>query len=330
MNWITRLFKRNRNAATEPEIAVIEEPTAIVEPLPEPVEAEPKPEVKPKRTRKPKAPVYEIELQEAFRRKYPEWVFVLDFFKAANLCEPTWNNLTRPRLQAFVDYMAERYAPNTVNQYAIRLKAVMNLYCDDIPMPKGYEKVLSPKKVKSTSVYLDESELKLLEQYQPKNDNELYVRNMFLVSAYTGARHIDACALTPANIVADKLIFIAQKTKKEAAIPLKPIVAEYINTTPRANMTDVSFNRIIRRICRNVGITDKVKIMKAGKEVEIDKCDAIGSHDARRSFASNLYLRGVDIYTISKMLQHSDIKLTEAYIVASVRNLKESELEYFA
>lgn len=325
MSFLSKLTSLFRKPATEQGIKSQQQPQ------PETVTAaEPKPEetLKPrKRTPRPK---YEISLIDAFGMKYPEWAFILDFYKAANLCDPTWENLTKVRLQKFVDYMSERLAPNSVHQYSTRLKVVLNMYSDDVLLPAGYNKVLSPKKVISTAVYLSEEELRRLQEYQPKNENELFVRNMFLASAFCGARHVDIIGLNESNIQGDKLIFIAQKTKKQAIIPLKPIVADYIRTTPRVRMSDVGFNKIIRRICRNVGITDKVKIFKAGQEIELDKCDAISSHSARRSFASNLYLRGIDIYTISKLLQHSDLKLTEHYICCGVRKFQEKELEYFA
>lgn len=338
MSIFSKLTSLFRKTASEPQIEPHTEPQTEPE-LPEakpmetvaveePEEPKQKPEPKP-RKRAPRRQ-YEIPLIDAFRLKQPDWIFILDYFKAANLCDPTWENLTKVRLQKFVDYMAERLAPNSVHQYATRLKVVLNMYSDDILLPAGYAKILSPKKVISTAVYLSEEELNRLKEYQPKTDHELFVRNMFLSSAYCGARHVDIISLNESNIQDGKLVFVAQKTKKQAMIPLKPIVADYIKNTPRIEMSDVGFNKIIRRICRNVGITQKVKIFKAGKEVEMDKCDAVSSHTARRSFASNLYLRGIDIYTISKLLQHSEIKLTEKYIVCGTRPLEESELAYFA
>lgn len=318
---LSSLFKKSSIEQPQPEL---QKP---IEPQPEPKQPE-EPKQPKSRKRSPR-PKYEITLVDAFRLKYPDWTFILDFYKAANLCDPTWENITKVRLQKFVDYMSERLAPNSVHQYATRLKVVLNMYADEVLLPMGYAKILSPKKVISTAVYLSEAELQQLQDYTPKNDYELFVRNMFLSSAYCGARHIDIIGLNESNIQGDKLIFIAQKTKKQAIIPLKPIVAEYIRTTPRIEMSDVGFNKIIRRICRNVGITQKVKIFKAGKEVELDKCDAVSSHTARRSFASNLYLRGIDIYTISKMLQHSSLELTKRYIIPEVRELTIEERKYF-
>lgn len=279
------------------------------------------------RTRKAKE---STTLEDAFTSKYPEWSFILDLFKAATGAKATWRNLTKPNLVKFVDHLQSSYAPNTANQYAIRLKAVLNIYADDIKLPKDYAKILTPKKVASTAIFLNESELARLEEYQPKSKNETYVRNMFLCSAYTGARVVDVTELNESNIRGNELVFVAQKTHKEARLPLKPIVAEYIRSTPRVKLSDISYNKIIRKICRAAGITERVKICKSGKEVELDKCDAVSSHTARKSFATNLYLRGVDIYTISRLLQHSEVKLTAHYICVDIRKLEDSALEYFS
>ncbi|MCM1295408.1 MAG: tyrosine-type recombinase/integrase [Muribaculaceae bacterium] len=268
-------------------------------------------------------------LTEAFRMKYPGLMFILEYFRIANGVPAYWHYITKPRLQRFVDYLSDNFAPNTVNQYCTRLKVILNTYADEVQLPKDYAKILSPRKVPSTEIYLTEEELQRLQNYQPKSKNELFVRNTFLIGAYSGARHVDILHLNESNIRGNKLVFVAQKTKKEAVLPLKPIVADYIRNTPKVEISDIAYNNSIRRICRKVGIIEKVKIFKAGKEVELDKCDAVSSHTARRSFATCLHLRGVDIYTISKMLQHSDVKLTSKYIGAGVRDLTEQEMEFF-
>ena len=54
-------------------------------------------------------------LKESFRQKYPAYMNILNMFEAANLCDATWENLTKVRLQKFIDYMGERLSPNSVN-----------------------------------------------------------------------------------------------------------------------------------------------------------------------------------------------------------------------
>lgn len=254
---------------------------------------------------------------------------ILNMFEAANLCDATWENLTKVRLQRFIDYMGERLSPNSVNQYAAKLKSVLNLYADEVSLPRGFAKVLTPRKVASTAVYLTEEELKKLIDYKPKNERELYVRNIFIICSFVGCRHSDAVNLNESNISGNTLQYVSIKTKIHAVVPLKPIVREYILNCPQIEIDDTTYNRIIRNICRKCGITDKVKVFKAGEENEGEKWKYVSSHTARRTFASLLYLRGVDLYTISKMIGHTSVKTTEGYIHAEIKTDSENMREYF-
>lgn len=305
MNFITKLFNRKPRPTKEGAIQSAENPDKQIE------------------TAQP------TTLKEAFSQKYPAYMNILKMFEAANLCEATWENLTKVRLQRFVEYMGERIAPNSVNQYATKLKAVLNLYSEEVELPRDYAKVLTPRKCASTSIFLTEDELQLLMDYNPKNDKERFVRNVFCVSAFCGARHSDSVLFNEDNIIGDTLQYVSVKTKTPTTIPLKPIVAEYIRTMPRITMGDKAFNATIRRIAQKCGINSRVKIFKAGEEKNGEKWEFLSSHDARRSFASNLYLRGVDIYSISRMLGHSSVNTTQLYIQASIRTNSEELMGYF-
>ena len=269
-------------------------------------------------------------LKEAMHLKYPKYADnILRMFEAANLCEATWENLTKVRLQRLIDYMGERIAPNSVAQYATKLKAVLNLYSEEVELPRGFAKILTPKKCASTAVYLTGDELELLVAYKAKNDREEYVRDIFLISAFGGMRHSDAIRLNESNIVGDTIQYVSVKTKTHTIVPLKPIVKEYILSRPDVSMDDQTYNRIIRRICRKCGITDRVKVFRAGQEQEGEKWQFVSSHTARRTCGTLLYLRGVDILTISKILGHNDIKTTQNYIKADMRRESEELMGYF-
>lgn len=268
-------------------------------------------------------------LKEAFLAKYPDRANILKMFEAANLCEATWENITKVRLQRFIDYMAERLSPNSVSQYATKLKAVLNLYSDEVVLPRGFAKVLTPRKCASTAVYLTEDEIQKLIDYTPRNIRELYVRNLFVISCFAGCRHSDGVNLTEGNIVGNNLQYVSVKTKIHSVVPLKPIVREYIASCPKIEIDDTTYNNIIRRIAKKCGITDKVKVFKAGEEKEGEKWEFISSHTSRRTFATLLYLRGVDLYTISKMIGHNSVKTTEGYICADIRDNSEELMGYF-
>lgn len=268
-------------------------------------------------------------LKEAMAAKYPRYMNILKMFEAANLCDATWGNITKVRLQRFIDYMDERLSPNSVNQYATKLKAVLNLYSDEVTLPRGFAKVLTPKKCASTAVYLTEEELQKLIDYIPKNIRETYVRDIFIICAFGGMRHSDALNLNESNFVGDSLQYVSVKTKVHTIVPLKPIVREYILNRPQIEIDDTAYNRIIRRICKKCGITDAVKVFTAGEEKEGEKWEFVSSHTARRTCATLLYLRGADLYTISKILGHTDVKTTQNYIKADIRTSSEELMGYF-
>lgn len=280
-----------------------------------------------KRSKKKEYP--DIAFIDAFRSKYPGWCFILDELTQAIGQKPTWRIITRSNLIKFIDHLNTKFAPNTVNQYATRLKVVLSMYAEEAKLPYSYKKILSPRKIPSTAIFLNEEELRQLEAYQPANDYERLARNLFVCSAYSGARYVDIMRMNKANIRGNELVFVAQKTHKESRLPLKPIVAQYIETMPQISITEKGYIKIIQRICRNIGICEPVKILKAGKEVELPKYQAVTSHTARRSFATNLYIKGVDIYTISKLMQHSDVRLTAKYICTTIKQLDDTAMEYF-
>lgn len=272
----------------------------------------------------------QTSLKEAMRLKYPQYADrILGMFEAANLCEATWENLTKVRLQRFIDYMGERIAPNSVSQYATKLKAVLNLYSEEVELPRDYAKVLTPRKCASTAVYLTEEELQRLIDYSPRNSKEEYVRNIFIICAFVGCRHSDAIRLNESNIIGETIQYVSVKTKTPTTVPLKPIVAQYIRNTPKVEMGDKAYNANIRRICQNCGITQRIKVFKAGEECEGEKWEYVGSHTARRSCATLLYLRGVDLYTISKILGHNDVKTTQNYVQSGIRTNSEELMGYF-
>lgn len=325
MNFISKLFKRNNKAQDKSveqkkgnaEFQSTNSTTATSEPVSDSDKMEEPQENEP------------ITLKQAFSEKYGKYMNILTMFEAANLCEATWDNITKVRLQKFIDYMNERLSPNSVNQYATKLKAVLNLYSDEVMLPRGFAKVLTPRKCASTAVYLTEEEIQKLIDYNPRNARELYVRNLFVISCYVGCRHSDGVNLTESNIIGNNLQYVSVKTKIHAVVPLKPIVREYIATRPCIEIDDTTYNNIIRRISKKCGITDRVKVFKAGEEREGEKWEYISSHTSRRTFATLLYLRGVDLYTISKMLGHNSVKTSEGYICADLRTDSEELMGYF-
>lgn len=274
-------------------------------------------------------------LKEAFRAKYPAYMNILNMFEAANLCDATWENLTKVRLQRFIDYMGERLSPNSVNQYAAKLKSVLNLYADEVSLPRGFAKVLTPRKTTVQNVYLTEEEIQCVVNYNPKNDREALVQAQFCIGVLTLARHSDYCKFDESNITGDNLVYVSQKTKIQSSIPTSPTLLKFLKIqqdiiSKGVAVSDDSFNDTIRRICMKCGIDEPVKLYQRGETTIKPKYQFVSSHTARRTGVTNLYLRGLDLLTIAKIAGHTSTNTTMGYVCCGIRELPQEAKEYFS
>ena len=274
-------------------------------------------------------------LREAFADKYPKYGKILDMYEDANGCKATWREISKPRLAKFVAYMSDRLAKTSVKTYCAMLKSVLTLYNEDVDLPKGYEAILSPKNDVSQHTWLTDGEIDKLLKYKPENAVERLVRNQFCIGALTGARHSDYIDFSSENIVGESLVYISRKTHIKSEIPLSPAVERILAENKKMRLagkvvSDPTFNGTIRNICKKCGITEVIKLYQAGEFSSGEKWEYISSHTARRSFATNLYLRGADLYSISVLMGHSSTTMTENYIVCGLRKMPDNVLEYFS
>lgn len=270
--------------------------------------------------------------KEAFTHKYPGYGKILQYFKDSTGVEMTWENITKVRLIKFGNYLQQHIAPSSARQYCAKVRSVLNDYRDeeeaDVP---EFGKVLSLRNAAITRVYLTDKELEAFCKVKPLSAVEKGVKERFILSAFTGARHSDAIRLDDTNIVDGNIVYISQKTHVESVVPCKPIVREILkHNLEIRNCAESTFNETLRSLCARAGITQIVKCMKGIGESKGEKYKYVTSHTGRRSFATNLYLRGCDIYTISRMLGHTSVEMTaNNYICSPIRELSSNVMEYF-
>lgn len=272
-------------------------------------------------------------LKEAFYEKYPENHRILAYFEEANECECTWENLSKIKLQKYVNYLSERIAPNSVKTYCSKLKAVLTAYNEEVALPKDYAKVLQIRTDASQHVYLNDDEIRMVMNYEPIKPAEKIVKNWFLIGCLTGARHSDYIRFTSKNIQENELHYVSIKTHTNTIVPLSPYVEKLIKENEEKeynnwSCSDVYFNEVLKKLIRDTGIINEVSLYTKGEFKNGEKWTFIASHTARRSFATNLYRKGVDIYTISRLCGHSSIEMTKQYICCGPI-ISDSVLEYF-
>jgi len=147
------------------------------------------------------------------------------------------------------------------------------------------------------------SELQALYATECKND---VVKRVSLFSALTGLRHSDCVSLRWENITDGKnpsIKFNQQKTKNVVYLPIS---AEALQLCGELKSEDSQiFEGVSSSQFCNTVIADWVK--KAGITKDIT------FHCFRHTFATLQLTHGTDIYTVSKMLGHADVKTTQVY-----------------
>ncbi len=161
--------------------------------------------------------------------------------------------------------------------------------------------------------YLDEDELQALAAKKFGIERLGQVRDVFLFSCYTGLAFIDAFQLTHSNIPkgvdGNQWIFSArQKTDTPTRIPLLPkaleILDKYKNHPKCINtgkvlpvLSNQKMNSYLKEIADVCGISKTLTF-----------------HIARHTFATTVTLNNdVPIESVSKMLGHKSIKITQHY-----------------
>jgi integrase len=148
----------------------------------------------------------------------------------------------------------------------------------------------------SNNIYLSESELDRLSELDLTPD-EARIRDLFLVLCWTGIRESDLGQVTRANLTNDTLNIRQQKTGGRISIPLHPSVTEVLkkydyNLPTRSQQY---MNRTLKRIGEKLA----EKMPLAEKDYT-----QIKTHTGRRSFASNMIIRGLPARDVMGVTGH--------------------------
>lgn len=174
---------------------------------------------------------------------------------------------------------------------------------------KEIDNRLKPHAKESTRCYLTLEEVKKIIEtpYTPDND----VKPAFLFCCFSGLRHSDLLKLTWGEIkqTADgqyQIETTMKKTKHNVAVPLSENALSFLPERGEAKDND----RVFSKLPDQPGNADarlKTLIRHAG----IDK--KVSFHVGRHTFATLTLTYGADLYTVSKLLGHSNIRTTQIY-----------------
>ena len=168
-------------------------------------------------------------LKEALLQKYPQNGKIAEKWAIATGTPFSWESLTKPNMAAFVTGLCDKMAQSSARQYCAKLKAVIELYTDEVELPKEWRKALTIKDDESQHVYLTEDEIRRIIEYRPDTLTEAIVQQQFILGCLTGARHSDFCRFTEANVNdMGNLVYVSKKTHVKAELPLSPVAREIL------------------------------------------------------------------------------------------------------
>jgi site-specific recombinase XerD len=172
-------------------------------------------------------------------------------------------------------------------------------------------------------IYLNAAELEKIRTVNlPIGGRLSHARDLFLIACNTGLRFGDLNIIKASNINSDnQLVLPTQKTGKKVIIPLNWVVLEILerngNQPPKA-MSNQKLNKYIKEVCQLAGINDILTTAKTKSGIKVEqtkeKWEFVTVHTARRSFATNLYLNNMDMYSIMMMTGHTSEKVFLKYI----------------
>ena len=220
----------------------------------------------------------------------------LDYLKTAKQTHTKKEKLLHVNTQVYY-YKMLRYCLN----YAVSEELIS---ANPMKKIKNEEK---PHKHRTEREYLTIDELRKLAQTPFYNG---LLKKAFLFSCFCGLRHSDIIALTWGDIEMDddgnfRLYIIQKKTKEAISLPLSQEAIKQLPKREDAKEDDIIFKKLI-----TLGRTNEI-LPKWAEQAGIKK--HITFHTARHTHATMLLTLGVDLYTVSKLLGHTNIQTTQIY-----------------
>lgn len=226
----------------------------------------------------------------------------------------------------FIEHLQSKgFQPNTIgSKYVAPLKTMLSeaeaqgYKVNTAYRSKGY-KVPNEDTFK---IYLNESEIETIERLDlSKNKRLERVRDIFIFGYYTGQRFGDYSKINKSQYENGEIKLLQNKTAKRVVIPLIDkavvIMEKYGWTLPVISQTH--FNEYIKEVAQMAHINDVMShtrnIGSQKETVQYEKWQLVSSHTARRSFATNMYLKNeLQMLHIMKITGHTTAKSFMKYI----------------
>lgn len=215
----------------------------------------------------------------------------------------------------FNGYRSEHWSDNTAGKY-IRLLRRFLLWARDSHLYtfEEFPQCLSlPEEHETTMFALTDIELRVIENLDLSDRPSLdRVRDLFLISCYTGLRFSDLSRLSKEHIGTTEIRISAKKTDDNIRCPITPrlrkILDRYSPNYEFKHITGQRANEHLKEIAEQAGICDMLEVItyKNGRKVtEVrPKNELIAWHCSRRTFITLSLILGVQPAAVMAVSGH--------------------------
>ncbi|MCD8093929.1 MAG: site-specific integrase [Bacteroides sp.] len=263
-------------------------------------------------------------LEKRSRRKSKDYAAVYDAiikhienFSEEFDCDIFTNSVTAEFLDDFIIYLEDqglRY--NTIVGYIQKIQSLVRRASQyNYAVDTTYDEI-DLREEPTNAVFLSMNEITRIYYYQflkqDKRRAKERIRDLFVIGCLTALRYSDYSTLTADNLQDRYIVKRTKKTNVNVKVPAHDYVLEifekYHGLIP-SGLCIQYFNKYIKLIMREIGLTDKItySYTQGGRLITVtrEKWELISSHTARRSAATNMYLTGrMKTFEIMKLTGH--------------------------
>jgi integrase len=230
------------------------------------------------------------------------WSNAIKLFKKFDNGRTTFKDIDLIFCEKFKSFLLQQVSENSTATYFSIFKAMLNQAIKYNIIVKNPARFVSTPKKRVDREYLLFEEVKLLATTESKHP---HITNGFLFSCFTGLRISDIKELKWSNVTNNTLEYTQQKTGIIQKIKINKSAMEILEEQKRIARGKIIFKLPKSNSNSNKHLKDWVIQSGITKHITF--------HCSRHTFATLCLTSDIDIYTVSKLLGHTDIKNTQIY-----------------
>ncbi len=225
--------------------------------------------------------------------------------------------------QFIVMLQGKKNKPSYVNDLLKAVKCLCAYAFDE-----GYTPELLTKKVKNVKepkvlihTFSDDEIVRMIQFYDGSDYLSIRNRLMLMMLFDTGLRISEIIDMKPSQIRQGYFV-VYGKGRKERVVPQNAIVSKWLMKYERARECYFQYKRaedysFLSKNGRHLTPEAVNKFMKiAAKEIGVNPLVRVSPHTCRHTFAHQELKNGLDLYSLSRLLGHESVSITQRYLEA--------------